>query len=161
MSTAAGSDGDGGSILRELHDVLGTALGMAQEHLEQNGGFLPFAVTLDDDGELRLVLVTPPAPTGEEGSEGETPSDLDAEAMLADLVELLRQGRDGTRAVAIASDVSLPEHGSDGIHAAAEHRDGGLLAAILPYEMTATGYVYGDVEADGHEPLVFTLHGDH
>ena len=142
-------------VLRELHDVLGTALAMAQEQLEQNGGFLPFGVTLTDDGELRLVLVTPPEPGGEEG-EDETDGDLDAEAMLADVVELLRQGREGFRAVAFASDVMLPEHGSDGIHAAAEHRSGGLLAAILPYEMTAEGYVYDSVEADGHEAQVFT-----
>lgn len=146
------------SVARELHDVLGTALGLAQEHLEQNGGFLPFGVTLTDDGELRLVLVTPPAPEGEGdgASEDELDGDFDAEAMLDDLVELLRQGRDDIRALAIASDVTLPDHGSDGIHAAAEHRSGGLMAAILPYEMTATGYVYGDVEPDGHEALVFT-----
>ncbi|WP_138443969.1 hypothetical protein [Sinomonas susongensis] len=156
MSSGPASDGE--TVLRELHDVLGTALGMAQEHLEQNGGFLPFGVTLDDDGELRLVLVTPAA--GEDDGEGEPEagleSDFDAEAMLHDLVELLRQGRDGTRAVAIASDVNLPEHGSDGIHASAEHRHGGVLAAILPYEMTATGYVYGALEADGHEAAVYT-----
>lgn len=145
---SADRDSDGGTVLGELHDVLGTALGMAQEHLEQNGGFLPFAVTLNDDGELRLVLVTPPEPDDD--------GDLDAEAMLNDLVELLRQGREDIRALAIASDVTLPEHGSDGIHGAAEHRDGGLLAAVVPYEMTATGYVYGGVEPDGHEALVFT-----
>jgi hypothetical protein len=144
------------SVLRELHDVLGTALGMAQEHLEQNGGFLPFGVTLADDGELRLVLVTPPEPAAEAGEGDGLDGDYDAEAMLGDLVELLRQGREDILALAIASDVTLPEHGSDGIHAAAEHRTGGLMAAILPYEMTATGYVYGDVEADGHEALVFT-----
>lgn len=146
-------------VLRELHDVLGTALGMAQEHLEQNGGFLPFGVTLADDGELRLVLVTPPEPVPEDGDTSggdEFESVYEAEAMLDDLVELLRQGREDIRALAIASDVTLPEHGSDGIHAAAEHRSGGLMAAILPYEMTATGYVYGDVEPDGHEALVFT-----
>ncbi|MCH6471735.1 hypothetical protein [Sinomonas terrae] len=150
MSAGTGSDGE--TVLRELHDVLGTALGMAQEHLEQNGGFLPFAVTMDDDGELRLVLVTPPSPE----TEGDLEGDYDAEAMLDDLVELLKQGRENIRALAIASDVTLPENGTDGIHAAAEHRDGGLLAAVLPYEMTATGYVYGDVEPDGHEALVFT-----
>ncbi|KHL02545.1 hypothetical protein [Sinomonas humi] len=149
MNAGTGSDGE--SILRELHDVLGTALGMAQEHLEQNGGFLPFAVTLDDDGELRLVLVTPPS-----SEDFDSEADFDAETMLEDLVELLKQGREQIRAFAIASDVTLPENGTDGIHAAAEHRDEGLLAAVLPYEMTATGYVYGDIEPDGHEALIFT-----
>ncbi|WP_415855567.1 hypothetical protein [Sinomonas sp. G460-2] len=152
----AGADED--TMLRELHDVLGTALAMAQEQLEKNGGFLPFGVTLADDGELRLVLVAPPEPEGgtEGGGDDELDGDLDAEAMLADVIELLRQGREGCRAIAFASDVTLPEHGSDGIHAAAEHRDGGLIAAILPYEMTAGGYVYSAVEPDGHDAQVFT-----
>ena len=135
----------------QLREVLGTALGIAQEHLEQNGGFLPFGVTLADDGELRLVLVTPPEPDAE--------GELDAESMMEDVLELLRQGRDGYQAVAFASDVSLPEHGaggSDGIHAAAEHRDGGLMAAVVPYTLTAEGYVFSPLEPDGHEPTVFT-----
>ncbi|MDQ4504258.1 hypothetical protein [Sinomonas sp. ASV322] len=155
-NSTAGADSGAGAhdddMLRELHDVLGTALAMAQEQIEKNGGFLPYGVTLADDGELRLVLVAPPEPEDDEDPE----ADLDADVMLADLVELLRQSRGTYRAVAFATDVTLPDHGSDGIHAAAEHRGGGLLAAILPYEMTADGYVYGTVEPDGHEARVFT-----
>ena len=134
----------------QLREVLGTALGLAQEHLEQNGGFLPFGVTLDLEGELRLVMVTPP----EAGTDG----DYDAETMMADVLELLRQGRDGCQAVAFASDVHLPEHGpggSDGIHGAAEHRGGGVMAAVVPYELTAEGYAFGALEPDGHEATVF------
>ncbi|WP_369046476.1 hypothetical protein [Sinomonas sp. P10A9] len=137
----------------QLREVLGTALGLAQEHLEQNGGFLPFGVTLDRDGELRLVMVAPP----EADSERDNPEgDLDAEAMMGDVLELLRQGRDGYQAVAFASDVHLPEHGSDGIHGAAEHSGGGVMAAVVPYELTADGYVFSPLEADGHEATVFT-----
>ena len=132
----------------QLREVLGTVLGLAQEHLEQNGGFLPFGITLDQEGELRLVMVAPPEP----GADG----DLDAEAMMDDVLELLRQGRDGYQAVAFASDVHLPEHGSDGIHGAAEHAGGGVMAAVVPYELTAEGYVFSALEADGHEATVFT-----
>ncbi|GAA4047298.1 hypothetical protein GCM10023063_38250 [Arthrobacter methylotrophus] len=135
---------------RELHDVretLGAALATAQEHLEQNGGFLPFAVTLADDDELRLVFVSP----GEPDDEG----NVDTESMLADILELLRQGRDGYRAAAIASDVILPEHGSDGIHAAAEDRNGGLMAAVIPYVKTSEGFAFDTAEADTNEPLIW------
>jgi hypothetical protein len=132
----------------DLRQVLGTALGLAQEHLEQNGGFLPFGVTLAHDGELRLVMVTPP----EAGDGG----DYDADAMMADVLALLREHRDDCRAVAFASDVHLPEHGSDGIHGAAEHAAGEVMAAVVPYTMTAEGYVFAPLEADGHEPVVFT-----
>ncbi|WP_028265894.1 hypothetical protein [Arthrobacter sp. MA-N2] len=135
---------------RELHyvrETLGAALATAQEHLEQNGGFLPFAVTLADDNELRLVFVSP----GEPDDEG----NVDTESMLADVLELLRQGRDGYRAAAIASDVILPEHGSDGIHAAAEDRDGGLMAAVIPYVQTSGGFTFDTAEADTNEPLIW------
>lgn len=133
--------------LREVRETLGAALATAQEHLEQNGGFLPFAVTLAEDNELRIVFVTP----GEPDDEGH----VDTESMLADILELLRQGRDQYRAVAITSDVILPEHGSDGIHAAAEHRSGGLLAAVIPYARTAEGITFDNAEADTNEPLVW------
>ncbi|MGW9415422.1 hypothetical protein [Arthrobacter cupressi] len=132
---------------RELREVLGAALGTAQEHMEQNGGFLPFGVTLAEDGGLRLVMISP----GEPDAEG----NIDAEAMLSDVIELLRQGREGYKAVAFASDVTLPEHGTDGIHAAAEHRGGGLMAAVVPYDVTAEGFRFRPLEADGHEATVW------
>ncbi|GAB4100908.1 hypothetical protein [Sinomonas halotolerans] len=135
----------------DLREVLGTALGLAQEHLEQNGGFLPFGVTLAHDGELRLVMVAPP----EAGAGG----DIDADAMMADVLELLRQNRADCRAVAFASDVHLPEHGAggaDGIHAAAEHAAGGVMAAVVPYGKTDAGFAFSPLEPDGHEPEVFT-----
>ncbi|MEV7603808.1 hypothetical protein AB0N65_00010 [Paenarthrobacter sp. NPDC089322] len=131
----------------ELRDTLGTAIGMAQEHVLQNGGFLPFGITLSNDGELRIVLVTPNEPD-ENGH-------LDAEQMLADVQALLRQGRDDYRAVAIAYDVNLPEHGSDGITGAAEHRDGGVMAAIVPYVATDEGFTFGAMEPDTHQPTVW------
>ena len=140
--------GEGESVQdRELRETLGTALGTAQEHLQQNGGFLPFAVTLSDDGELRIVLVTP----GEPDEHG----DIDAGGMLADIHELLRQGRDEFKAVAVVSDVSLPDHGSDGIHGAAEHRDGEVRAAIIPYTPTVDGFAFSAMEPDTHEPSVW------
>ncbi|MFP3579862.1 hypothetical protein [Arthrobacter sp. fls2-241-R2A-200] len=132
---------------RELRETLGTGLGTAQEHLQQNGGFFPFGVTLLNDGELRVLLVTP----GEPDEDGE----VDAGKMLDDLHELLRQSRDEFRAAAIISDVSLPEHGSDGIHGAAEHRDGSVRAAIIPYTPGAEGFVFQAMEPDTHEPSIW------
>ncbi|MFC8041461.1 hypothetical protein ACFUOZ_19090 [Paenarthrobacter sp. NPDC057355] len=132
---------------RELRETLGTGLGTAQEHLQQNGGFFPFGITLAHDGELRIVMVTP----GEPDEDGQ----VDAGRMLSDLHELLRQGRDEYRAVAIVSDVSLPEHGSDGIHGAAEHRDGAVLAAIIPYVPGTDGFDFAPMEPDTHEPSIW------
>ncbi|WCI07476.1 hypothetical protein PJ267_10925 [Arthrobacter sp. OVS8] len=44
----------------DLENLLGTGVGAAQEQLERNGGFLPFALVVQNDGEVRLVAVTPP-----------------------------------------------------------------------------------------------------
>ncbi|MCD4853526.1 hypothetical protein LN996_22120 [Arthrobacter sp. AK01] len=132
---------------RELRETLGTALGTAQEHLQQNGGFFPFGVTLSEDGELRIVMIAP----GEPDENG----DVDAGQMLSDIQDLLRQGRDEFRAIAVVSDVSLPDHGSDGIHGAAEHRNGDVLAAIIPYSPTAEGFAFNAMEPDTHEPSIW------
>ncbi|MCP1412535.1 hypothetical protein [Paenarthrobacter sp. A20] len=132
---------------RELRETLGTALGTAQEHLQQNGGFFPFGVTLSEDGELRIVMIAP----GEPDENG----DVDAGQMLSDIQDLLRQGRDEFRAIAVVSDVSLPDHGSDGIHGAAEHRNGDVLAAIIPYSPTAEGFAFSAMEPDTHEPSIW------
>lgn len=149
MSEHSASDAVAGESVqdRELREALGTGLGTAQEHIQQNGGFFPFGITLSDDGELRIVMVTP----GEPDEDG----DVDAGQMLADLHELLRQGRDDFRAVAIVSDVSLPDHGSDGIHGTAEHRDGGVRAAIIPYLPGAEGFSFQPMEPDTHEPSIW------
>ncbi|MET3368240.1 hypothetical protein [Arthrobacter sp. M2012083] len=132
---------------RELRETLGTALGTAQEHIQQNGGFFPFGVTLSNDDELRLVMIAP----GEPDENG----DVDAGQMLTDIHELLRQGRDDFKAVAVVSDVSLPDHGSDGIHGAAEHRDGEVRAAIIPYFPTLDGFEFSAMEPDTHEPSIW------
>ena len=111
----------------DLENLLGTGVGAAQEQLERNGGFLPFALVVQNDGEVRLVAVTPA-----DAADGPD-ADFDADAMIRDLTELLRQHRDEFRAAAVVCDITLLEEDSDAIHVAAEHRDGSLFAAVLPY----------------------------
>jgi len=115
----------------ELNRLLGTSLGIAREQLEAHGVFLPFAVGLtaaeDDEGEMRLLAVQP----AEDAEDPE--ADIDADAMMDDLVSLLSEQKDDFRAVAMVSDVTLLENGSDAIHAAAEHNLGGAVAVIQAY----------------------------
>ncbi|MNI70375.1 hypothetical protein D3C73_1261860 [compost metagenome] len=88
---------------------------------------------------------------GEPDENGE----VDAGQMLTDIHDLLRQGRDDFKAVAVVSDVNLPDHGSDGIHGAAEHRDGEVRAAIIPYTPTVDGFAFSAMEPDTHEPSIW------
>ena len=80
-----------------------------------------------------------------------------ADAMISDLHTLLRQNRDDFRAAAIVCDIMLVEEDSDAIHVAAEHRDGSVFAAVLPYAAnTATRtWEFGELGADTNEPAIW------
>ena len=140
------------STATDLENLLGTGISAAQEQLQRNGGFLPFALTVQNDGEVRLVAVSPA--DAEEGSDG----DFDADAMISDLTALLRQNREDFRAAAVVCDILLVEEDSDAIHVATEHRDGAVFAAVLPYSPPNNGdgeWQFGDVAADSNEPVVW------
>ena len=135
----------------DLENLLGTGVSAAQEQLQRNGGFLPFALTVQNDGEVRLVAVSPA--DAAEGTDG----DFDADAMIRDLHALLRQNRDDFRAAAVVCDILLVEEDSDAIHVVAEHRDGSLFAAVLPYAANATTqtWEFGELGADASEPAIW------
>jgi hypothetical protein len=135
----------------DLENLMGTGLGAAQEQLQRNGGFLPFALVVENDGEVRLMAVTPADAT--EGSDG----DFDAEGMISDLTELLRQNRADFRAAAVVCDITLVEDDSDAIHVAAEHRDGSVFAAVLPYATNTASrqWDFGPLAADTNEPAIW------
>lgn len=124
------------SVKDALNKVLGTALGVAREQLEEQGVFLPFAIGLEprtgnEEPELRLLAV-PPAETPEDPE-----ADIDTEAMAADLVQVLNQEGANFVAVAIASDVLLTDDNQDAIHVVAEHKDGAAVAIVQAYQMPA------------------------
>ena len=122
------------NVKEGMNKVLGTALGVAREQLEEQGVFLPFAIGLEPagdngEGELRLIAV-PPTDDPEDPE-----ADVDTEAMAADLVEVLNQQGAHFEAIAIASDVLLQEDDRDAIHVIAEHKVGAALAIVQPYAM--------------------------
>ena len=156
--TLPGAEGQGAwrdsgpdSTATDLENLLGTGVSAAQEQLQRNGGFLPFALTVQNDGEVRLLAVSPA------DAADDPEADFDADAMISDLRTLLRQNRDDFRAAAIVCDILLVEEDSDAIHVAAEHRDGSVFAAVLPYAAnTATRtWEFGELGADTNEPAIW------
>jgi hypothetical protein len=135
----------------DLENLLGTGVGAAQEQLGRNGGFMPFALIVENDGEVRLVDVAPsdPDPTAS--------GDFDADSMISDLTELLRQNRDDFRAAAIVCDITLPEEETDAIHVATEHRDGSVFSVVLPYAPDAVSneLKFGQLAADSTEQTIW------
>ncbi|MHA7240883.1 hypothetical protein [Arthrobacter sp. TMS1-12-1] len=152
--TDPGGDSSRGTVpsgsATDLETLLGTGLASAQESLERDGGLLPFALVVENDGGVRLVAVAPADATTDGG-------DVDADGMISDLTELLRQHRDEFRAAAIVCDITLLDEQSDAVHVAAEHQDGSVFAAVLPYrhDPGTNGPAFGELSADTIEPAVW------
>jgi hypothetical protein len=70
-------------------------------------------------------------------------------AVLKSLLNDFRRSRDDLRAVAICSDVRLPDSDSDAVRVQLEHQDGQAIAVLLPYKKrrSAQGIEYQDFRA--------------
>ena len=138
-----------------MNQVLGTALGVAREQLEEQGVFLPFAIGLEpagENGEQELRLIAVPPTDNPEDPE----ADIDTEAMAADLVNVLNQQGTHFEAIAIASDVLLQDNDKDAIHVVTEHRVGAALAIVQPYQMPAEPggeWIFEEPAAESAEAL--------
>lgn len=122
----------------DLNKLIGTALGVAGEQLEEHGAFVPVGLVLTHDDEISLVAVSP---TAVEGGEEE---ELDADKMVADLFEALTQQKEQNRAAAVVCDIHLPDDVTDAIHVMAEHSTGVSVSAVRPYRQAPTGWEFGN-----------------
>lgn len=151
-------DGVDPRTLEDIDTLFGTALGMAQEQLLEHGAFLPVALATTVDGELRLIAVTPDDLDDESAEVGE----VDVDAMIAELYAVLRQERDGFRAIALISDVFLPDSDTDAVQMSVEHADGTAISAVQPYNHDDDGHWnYPDPFLDPQERIVWPETGDH
>ncbi|MDJ0354800.1 hypothetical protein [Paenarthrobacter sp. PH39-S1] len=154
----------------DLNKLLGTALGIAQEQLEAHGAFLPVALAVGDDGGIRMLTVSPagaesgphadgpesasPEADSPEAASPEADGGLDADAMIADLYEVLRQQKDVHRAAAMVCDIHLPDEGTDAIHVVTEHRSGVCVAAVQAYTRTP-GWNFSEPVWEAEEPQIW------
>lgn len=132
-------------IREDLNKLLGTALGMAQDQLETHGAFLPTALVMANDDEIRMVAVAPADDT----------EDLNADAMIADLYEALKAQRNENRAAVVVSDIHLPDEKTDAIHAVAEHSKDVAIAAIQPYSESSGEWTFQDPSWEAAEFTVW------
>ncbi|WP_287932346.1 hypothetical protein [Arthrobacter sp.] len=122
----------------DLNKLIGTALGVAGDQIEDHGAFVPVALVVGNDGDISLVAVSPNTVDGEQETE------LDADAMIADLFEALAQQKDQNRAAAVVCDIHLPDDATDAIHVMAEHSGGVSVSAVRPYRQTPGGWDFGN-----------------
>jgi hypothetical protein len=135
----------------DLDRLLQESLPIAQRLLEKNGEFFPFAVSLANSGDTRIVAAY-------EGSE-HPPS--------TELLNMLYEGLGGQssqlRGAAVVSDVRIEGPDGDAIRVEVEHREGVAIAVLLPYtiqeKLLAKQVVYGDMRAAGAERRIWPASG--
>ena len=124
----------------DMDGLLDIAVELATEQLRKQGGFVPFAACVDDQGEVQLLMAEPTAV--DDSADGPDATTL-AEGLRVDL----RARRESFRGAALAVDVRLPDEGRDGISVDLEHRDGVALLVTLPYTHAGGAVELGDVAA--------------
>ena len=121
----------------DLDGLLGSALGFAQQQLDEHGEFYPYAVVVDASGMQRMAAV-------DAGIDQPGPSGL-----IGALIAALAEERDQLRGAAIVADVRVRELGSDAIRVNLEHSENVALTILLPYRPRrfGRGIAYGDLQA--------------
>lgn len=128
----------------DLDGLLNVTLPFAQQMLAKSGEFYPFGAAVTATGETRLVADDP---VGDEH-----PASAE---VLSSLLAGFRATRADLRAVAVCSDVRLPD--SDAVQVELEHRDGHVMAVLLPYKKRlGRGVEYDDLRGGTADQQVWT-----
>jgi hypothetical protein len=131
----------------EIALLLKYLLPFAEEKLNRDGAFYPYAAFVAANGELKSVAA----------AAGEQPDAADL--LLALHQELREQAAEGAiRASGIAADVTLtdPESGEtkDAVQVELDHADCDAVDVYVPYESAEDGVKFGElVAAAGREPV--------
>lgn len=131
----------------EIEQLLHYLLPVAEDQLNRDGAFRPYAATLDTEGEVSSVAA----------SEGEEPDVGDLlVALHAELRERASEG--AIRASGIAADVTLthPESGEqmDAVQLELDHAETEAVDVYVPYTSGDVGVKFGElVAAPGQTPV--------
>ena len=112
----------------DLDELVGAAVDFALRQINAEGGFLPFALAVGSAGDKQVIQ-----PNYADGVE------LDAAQHVSLQWEAIDEVKAGLRAVAVATDVRLPEGGKDAIEVVVEHREGIAMGMVFPYAQTPAG----------------------
>jgi hypothetical protein len=131
----------------EIEKLLNYLMPFAEERLNRDGEFYPYAAMVAADGELKSGSA----------AEGEDPDVADLlVALHQELRDLAAEG--SIRASGIAADVTLtdPDSGktTDAVQLELDHAEGDAVDVYVPYESASEGVRFGDlVSAKGREPV--------
>jgi hypothetical protein len=133
---------------QEIEQLLRYLLPVAEEQLNREGEFVPYAATLDTAGEVNAV----------QAADGEEP-DV-SELLLALHTELRQQAAEGAiRASGIAADVTLtdPDSGevTDAVQLELDHAEADAIDVYVPYTSGTDGIEFGELVATSGQAPVF------
>jgi len=133
----------------EIEQLLRYLLPVAEEQLNREGEFRPYAATLDTDGEVNSVG----AAEGDEPDVGEL--------LVALHAELRAQAAGGAiRASGIAADVTLtdPDSGEmmDAVQLELDHAETEAVDVYVPYTNSDEGITFGELVAAAGQAPVFS-----
>ncbi|HEY4269816.1 MAG TPA: hypothetical protein VGM94_16660 [Galbitalea sp.] len=131
----------------DLDRLADVTIAAARNFLDRNGQFIPFPMAVKADGELALVGLTQP----------DTPEYPVVQDVVDGIVDLFRDRRDSIRALAIASDVTIPSEQVDAIEVRLEHRDGIAITVLVPYRADPLddSYEYDEPRAQEGERAIW------
>jgi hypothetical protein len=131
----------------DLDRLADVTIAAARNFLDRNGQFIPFPMAVKADGELALVGLTQP----------DTPEYPVVQDVVDGIVDLFRDRRDSIRALAIASDVTIPSEQVDAIEVRLEHRDGIAITVLVPYRADPLddSYEYDEPRAQEGEHVIW------
>jgi hypothetical protein len=129
-------DGASDEVQDDFDRLAEVTIAAARNFLDHNGDFIPFPMAIKADGELALIGLEQPV----------TQTVPDVLEVLKGIETLFRDRRDSIRALAIGSDVQVPEEATDAIEVRLEHRDGLAVTVIVPYQIDPLDdtYIYDE-----------------
>jgi hypothetical protein len=129
-------DGASEEVQDDFDRLAEVTIAAARNFLDQAGDFIPFPMVIKADGELALIGLEQPV----------TPTVPDVLEVTKGIENLFRERRDSIRALAIGSDVQVPEEATDAIEVRLEHRDGLAVTVIVPYQIDSLDdtYIYDE-----------------
>jgi hypothetical protein len=119
----------------------------ARNFLDLAGDFIPFPMVIKADGELALIGLEQPI----------TPTVPDVLEVTKGIETLFRERRNSIRALAIGSDVQVPQEATDAIEVRLEHRDGLAITLLVPYQIDSLDdtYIYDEPRVQDGDRIIW------
>jgi len=133
----------------EMNDLLNAAVEVASELLESNGEFDPFALALQGDGKVIHLEAE------------NVDEDAEAETLVENLRQTLRERLPELRAIAVVADVTVEDEEAEAMSAAVsiqmEHINSDPIDCFVPYEINGDELEMADLVGEPGTRHIFPL----